>query len=111
MKTIECNATENDEITEAGFTLETPHKVRAPRIAECSVNLECKLEWERPLCTGSDWHLFTGKVVHLAVEDLACELDPLRRMKNLKTMYNLRSTLNPVTGETGGDGLPVIGGI
>jgi len=109
VQTIACNSPDSDEIAESGFTLEVPRVVQAPRIAECAVNLECKLEWDHPLCEGSDWHVFTGKVVHLAMEELAFELDPAQRMKNLKTMYNMRATLNPQTGEIGQSLLPVIG--
>jgi flavin reductase (DIM6/NTAB) family NADH-FMN oxidoreductase RutF len=101
MQTVAHNTLDSDEITDSGFTLEAPQVVQPPRITECAINLECKLEWEHPLCAGSDWHVFTGKIVHLAVEDLACELDPVLRMKNLKTMYNLRATLNPQTGVIG----------
>jgi hypothetical protein len=47
--------------------------------------------------------------VHVAIDDAVFELDPRKRMKILKTMYNLRSTMNPLTGETGTDSLPIIG--
>lgn len=108
-KTIELNSIENDEIVDAGFTVESPRVVRAPRIAECLINLECEREGERSLFQGGDWHVFAGRVVHLAMDDAAFELDPGKRMQALKTMYNLRSTLNPLTGEAGPSSLPVIG--
>ena len=100
---------DNDEIREAGFTIEPAWVVQVPRIAECMINLECTLAWERPLFEGSDWHIFAGKVVHLAMDDAAFELDPQERMQVLRTMYNVRSTLNPLTGEAGPSSLPVIG--
>jgi flavin reductase (DIM6/NTAB) family NADH-FMN oxidoreductase RutF len=109
MKTIECNGPENDEILDSGFTVEASRVVGAPRIAECLINLECKLEWERPLLEGCGWHVFAGRIVHVAMDDVALELDPEKRMQALRTMYNLRSTLNPLTGEAGPSGLPVIG--
>ena len=54
-ETIHCNRPDNDEITEAGFTVEPARMVQAPRIAECMVSLECRLEWQRPLLEGSRW--------------------------------------------------------
>ena len=109
MKTIEYNAIENDEITDSDLTIERPRVIQTPRIAECLINLECKLESERPLFQDSSWHAFVGKVVHVAMDDAAFELDPQKRMQTIRTMYNLRSTLNPLTGETGPSCLPVIG--
>jgi flavin reductase (DIM6/NTAB) family NADH-FMN oxidoreductase RutF len=110
MATIEVNGMDNDEITDAGFTMEPCQVIGVPRIAECLINVECKLEWDRPLSPESNWHVFTGRVVHLAMDDSVSELDPEKRMQILSTMYNLRSTLNPITGEVGPGNLPVIDG-
>ena len=63
----------------------------------------------KSLFEGRDWHVFAGRVVHLAMDDAAFELDPQKRMQALRTMYNVRSTLNPLTGEGGPGSLPVIG--
>ena len=109
MKTIEYNGLESDEIVEAGFTVGTAQVVRAPRIAECLINLECKLEWDRSLFEGSEWHIFAGRVVHLAMDSAAFELDPQQRMQTLRTMYSMRASLNPLTGEAGPSSLPIIG--
>ena len=98
-ETIHCNAPDNDEITEAGFTVELAKIVQAPRIAECSVNLECRLEWHRPLYESSHWHLFVGRVLHLAVDEAVMVPDPVERMQAMGLMYNVRSTVNPMTGE------------
>ena len=111
MATIECNGMDNDEIIDAGFTIEPSKVIVAPRIAECLVHVECELEWERSLSQDSDWHVFTGRVVHLAMDASAFELDPEKRMQVLSTMYNMRSTLNPLTGEAGPANLPVIGSL
>jgi flavin reductase (DIM6/NTAB) family NADH-FMN oxidoreductase RutF len=98
-ETIHRNGPENDEIIESGFTLEPAVKVQAPRIAECKVSLECQLEWHRPLHDGSPWHLIAGKVTHVAVDESAMVPDPVERMKVMGLMYNIRSTVNPMTGE------------
>lgn len=96
--TIHYNAPDNDEITEAGFTVEAAQTVKAPRIAECSVSLECRLAWHRPLVEGSPWHLFVGKVMHLAMDEAAMAPDPVTRMQAMGLMYNVRSTVDPLTG-------------
>jgi flavin reductase (DIM6/NTAB) family NADH-FMN oxidoreductase RutF len=98
-ETIRLNAQNNDEITDSGFTVECPKSVQAPRIAECSINLECHLEWHRPLYENSHWHLFAGRVIHLAMEEDAMAIDPAERMRILGLMYNVRGTVNPTTGE------------
>ena len=73
--------------------------MQAPRIAECPVNLECRLEWHRPLYEDSRWHLFTGRVLHLAMDEAVMVPDPVERMQAMQLMYNVRSTVNPLTGE------------
>lgn len=108
MRTIENNSMENDEIVDSGFTTEPARVVQVPRIAECPINLECRLEWDRSLLEGSDWHVFGGRVVHLGMDEAAFALEPQERLQALKTMYNLRSTLNPLTGEAGPSALPVL---
>jgi len=46
-KTIECNSPDKDEIPDAGLTIENARIVRAPRVAECPICLECKVSWDR----------------------------------------------------------------
>ena len=98
-ETIHCNAADNDEITTAGLTVEPAQVVQAPRIAECSITVECRLEWHRPLYEKSPWHLFVGRVVHLAVEEEVMVPDPVERMRVMELMYNVRSTVHPITGQ------------
>jgi flavin reductase (DIM6/NTAB) family NADH-FMN oxidoreductase RutF len=98
-ETININAPDNDEITEAGFTIEKAKKVQAPRIAECSITLECQLVWYRPLYDNSNMTLFAGRVVHLAMDEEVMVPYPEERIKKLNLMYNVRSTVNPLTGE------------
>jgi len=98
-ETIWRNAPDNDEITDAGFTVELPTSVQAPRIAECSINLECHLEWHHPLYENSHWHLFAGRVSHLGMDESVMVPDPVERMRIMGLMYNVRSTVNPMTGE------------
>lgn len=98
-ETIRYNAPDNDEITDAGFSIELPKSVQAPRIVECSINLECRLEWHHALYENSHWHLFAGRVTHLAMDESVMIPDPVERMRIMGLMYNVRSTVHPVTGE------------
>ena len=98
-ETINCNAPNNDEITEAGFTAESAKTVQAPRIVECPVSLECRLEWHRPLYESSHWHLFAGRVLHLVMDEVIMVPDPVERLRAMSLMYNVRSTVNPLNGE------------
>ena len=101
-ETIYVNEAGNDEITEAGLTVESAQVIRAPRIAECQINIECRLEWHRPLYENSQWRLMAGRVVHVAMDENALAPDPAERMKNMRLMYNIRGTLNPISGEMHG---------
>ncbi len=98
-ETIFKNGLENDEITEAGFTLETARLVGAPRIAECFFNLECKLEWDRPIAAGSIWQVIVATVVHVAVDEAVMVPEPEERARRMGLMYNMRSNVHALTGE------------
>jgi flavin reductase (DIM6/NTAB) family NADH-FMN oxidoreductase RutF len=94
-QTIHVNEAENDEITDAGLTVEPAQVIQAPRIAECLIHLECRLDWQRPLCAGSQWQLVSGRVVHAALDEKVLAHDPTERMRNMRLMYNIRGVLNP----------------
>ncbi|MBN1877818.1 MAG: flavin reductase [Anaerolineae bacterium] len=98
-ETIACNGPDNDEITDAGLTIEPAQTVQAPRIAECAINVECKLAWHRPLYADSQWHLFVGRVQHVAMDEAAMVVTPEQRIENLELMYNVRGTINPLNGD------------
>ena len=107
-KTIEYNGIDNDEITDAGFTIELSRVIQSPRIADCRVNVECTLDWHRPLFEGSRQRVFAGKIVHVAMDDLACLVEAQQRLEALNTMFNMQSTLDPLTGETRPGGLGIV---
>ena len=44
-------------------------------------------------------HLFTGRVLHLAMDEAVMVPDPVARMRAMGLMYNVRSTVDPLTGE------------
>lgn len=98
-ETIYVNSDENDEIIQAGLTPENAQVIKTPRIGECMINLECKLDWDKSLYEGSNWHIFAGKIVHVAIDDKAIIPEPKERMSNMNLMYNIRGTVNPLNGE------------
>jgi flavin reductase (DIM6/NTAB) family NADH-FMN oxidoreductase RutF len=98
-ETIHCNGPENDEIADAGLTAEPARTVAAPRIAECAISLECRLDWHRPLYEDSRWHLFVGRVLHVAMDEAAMVVEPERRVETLDLMYNVRGTVHPLNGD------------
>jgi hypothetical protein len=65
-------------------------------------------EWHKPPFEGSRQIVCVGKVVHLAMAEEVCVADPGERLEQLNTMYNMPSTLNSLTGETGPAGQPSI---
>ena len=87
---------EPNKINLAGFTLEPSNKVKAPRIAECQINLECELQ--RIIITG-DHDLFIGEVVevvidHSVTDEWAFDLNKFqpiywRQSKSIKETYTL----------------------
>ena len=101
-QTIHVNEADNDEITAAGLTVESGQVIRAPRIAESHINLECKLEWHRPLYENSQWHIMAGRIVHVAMDETAMATEPDERMKGMQLMYNIRGLMNPISGEMNG---------
>lgn len=98
-ETISHNDLGNDEISDAGYTLEQAQLVSAPRIAECFFNLECRLEWNRPISDGSKWQILLARVVHVAVDEQVMVPEPEERSRRMGLMYNMRSNINPLTGE------------
>lgn len=98
-ETIFKNGPENDEIQDAGFTIEPAQFVAAPRIAECFFNLECRLEWNRPIREGSRWQTLLARVVHVAVDESVMVPEPEERARRMGLMYNMRSNVNALTGE------------
>lgn len=96
--TIKNNDDVIDEITASGLTVEPSQAVNAPRIKECFLNLECRLEWHRPLHDGSYWHLFAGEVVHVAIESNHAQSGTYSRYGSSGFICNIHSPIDPRTG-------------
>ena len=97
-QTMRSNDPDNDEITDAGFTVEQAQTVQAPRIAECLINLECRLEWDRPLYEGSNMHLFCGRITALAMDESLMHLGQDERLRAMSLSYLVHGQINPLTG-------------
>ena len=67
-KSIAINQEGVDEIEGSGFSKEPSHVIKAPRIKESYLRLECKLEWERDLYEGSNLVVVCAKAVHISVD-------------------------------------------
>ena len=107
-RTIGSHGPDEDEIAAAGFTPEGARTVRAPRVAECPVVLECRLTWHRPLQEGSCWHLFAGLVETAALAEEVLDPDPERRMKAMGLMYSFNEPRHPATFARGSGGLGLL---
>lgn len=61
---------EPDKFSAAGLTALPAHHVRAPRVRECPIHLECRVRWARPLGgDDSDASLIEVEVIHVHVDD------------------------------------------
>ncbi|MFC1737156.1 flavin reductase family protein [Candidatus Hydrogenedentota bacterium] len=100
--TIECNHEDNDEILDAGLTVEDAVVVRAPRIAECSVCVECRFSWSHKLAEGERLHIIAGKVVHVGVDEQALTTDTDEKLERMGLHYYVHDILNPLTLERSG---------
>ena len=99
LDTITNNADDTDEITAAGLTVEPAKAVKAPRIKECFLNLECNLGWHQPLHENSLWHVFAGEVVHVAIDSEYSKASSNQRYGDKGYIYNIHSPTDPATGE------------
>lgn len=99
-KTIENNKLEIDEIVESGLTVERAVSINAPRIKECFLNLECTLEWIKPLCEGSRTCVVCGRVKHIAMDDEYFDENKKGRFGESGFIINIHSLKNPITGES-----------
>ena len=106
--TIENNEIKDDEIKDSGLTERSSEVIDVPRIKESPISLECKFEWQKNLFRRSSQKIICGKIVHLAAEEKALNIDQKQRIEDLKIMYNSRSQLNPLSGESASSGVSIL---
>jgi len=96
---IKYNGPDNDELSDAGFTIEQGETVKAPRIGDSLVNLECRLEWNRSLHQGSKTHLFCGRITAVAVHESLVSCGTEERLRAMDLPYCVQDQVNPLSGE------------
>lgn len=98
-QTIDNNGFDNDEITMSGLTAEKAVSVNAPRIAECFLNIECKLLWEHEHYEGSRDVTVALESTHICMDSERYDESKLGRFGKTGYMYNINAPRNPDTGE------------
>lgn len=97
--TIIHNGERTDELAASGLTALPSRMIKTPTVAESKVALECVLKWERALVEDSPWRLICGEIVQVAMEDAVLTVEPEKRVAAMGLMYNIRGTVNPLTGD------------
>jgi len=99
MATIENNGYDNDEITMSGLSVIEAHKIKAPMIAECMVNLECEFEWEHDLVEDGYSVVMCFKVVNVWMDECLFDEKSQGRYGDNGYLYNIHSPQNPEDGK------------
>lgn len=81
---------DQSEFDAAGLTPAPSRVVRPFMVAECPVNIECQLEWERQ---AGDHHIVVGRVVAVTVSDEIYAAGPSRA--SLRPIYHLSAPDHP----------------
>jgi len=97
--TVNNNGIEIDEIISSEYNIKKSKIVKTPTIDESNVILECKLKWEKTLIEESNWSLICGEIVNIIIDEKVMETEPEKRIENMNLMYNIRGTVNPLTGD------------
>lgn len=98
-KTIEHNGFDDDEISMSGLTAEQATSINAPRIAECFLNIECELLWEREHFEGSRDVTMAVCAKNICMDRNHYDEHKLGRYGKSGYMYNIQCPRNPETGE------------
>lgn len=107
VKTIQQNGEETDEFEAGGFTAEAAAAVKAPRIQEAFLCLECNLAQTLDLSGAGIIALVTGKVEHIAVrEEFAKGID--EKYGENGFMFNIHAPKDLLTGQGDASGLGVM---
>ena len=98
-ETIKHNGHETDELAASGLTAVQSKIIKTPAIAESTVSLECSLKWDKSLVDDSRWSLLCGEIVQIAIDDDVMSVEPEKRIAAMNLMYNIRGTVNPLSGD------------
>lgn len=106
IKTIEENSDDIDEIAAGGFTIEESKTVKAPRIKEAFLSLECTLKSTTDLSEKGITSLIIGQVNLASVEEGYHEIEKICGKEGF--MFNVHSPKNISTGEGNTTALAVL---
>lgn len=96
IQTIAENGEDTDEIAAGGFTSEPSQTIRAPRIKEAFLCMECTLQSYTDLSGAGMTAMIIGRVRHAAVEEGHSSLENICSANAF--MYNVHSPKPPHTG-------------
>lgn len=97
MKTVEENGAENDELLDAGLTPEEAETVKAPRVKEAFLSMECRFTAAH-LLSGEKTMLLLGRIAHAAVEENFRAPEKLCSAEGF--MYNVHEPIDPKEGKS-----------
>jgi len=95
-KTIAENTDDTDEIEAGGFTAEPSKTIKAPRIREAFLSMECTLESCTDLSGAGINAMVVGRVRHAAVEEGHSSIENI--CSSNAFMFNVHSPKPPRTG-------------
>ncbi|MCD4670113.1 MAG: flavin reductase [Actinomycetia bacterium] len=98
-KSISENKNDIDEIKNSGFSSEKSLSIKAPRIKESFLRLECGFEWEKELLPNSTNITICGRVKHISVDKEFAISDVLKRYSRDSFVFHLMAMKDPYTGE------------
>lgn len=97
LKTVEVNSPDGDELKDAGLTAEEAKEVRAPRVKEAFLSMECRFYAERELSHAATM-LVLARIVHAAVEEGFRAPEKICSPEGF--MYNVHEPIDPAEGKS-----------
>lgn len=97
--TVANNGYDVDEITQSGLTAEPAISVKAPRVRECFLNIECEVEWEHELFANSREVTIALRATHICMDSDHYGEGRLGRYGKTGYLYNIHSPRDPETGD------------
>lgn len=95
--TIVNNQWEADEITASGLTAEPATMVKAPRIQECFLSLECRYAWEREIAEDSSHAVLCLEVVNICIDEMYLNESGRGRYGESGYLFNVHYPVDPET--------------
>ncbi len=105
LKTIAVNGGENDELSDAGLTGEEAASIKAPRVKEAFLSVECAFYAAHLLPDGKT-KLLLGHILHAAVEEGF--RSPEKMCSTEGFMYNVHEPIDPAEGKSAPTAMAVL---